>query len=96
MTDRDACILFLYKLQQRGFGVSFADYEGNDFELSELKNRKVDDEGFLSSYLLDSHKQPFCSFDFYPDGSFYRISAHDSTGWYGDEVDLKKYKEEND
>lgn len=67
-----------------GFKVEINDFQGN------VEGTEDYDDGCISIELIDSMNQTFASFDFLG-GEFYRISATDSTGWYGDEVDLKKY-----
>lgn len=85
MSDLEKAKVFFMMLKFNGFGVEVRDYR-NNLETDE----DFDPETGVSFNLLDSHKKPFVSFDFL-NGNFYRISGTDSTGWSGDEVDLKKY-----
>ena len=75
---------FFDMLKSKGFGVEIRDYQ-NNLEGSE------DYDPFSPQFgLLDSHGKSFIEFDFIG-GDFHRISGTDSTGWSGDEVDLRKY-----
>jgi hypothetical protein len=86
MTDYQIAKQFFEMLSKRGFGVQEVDYQGNKPGEEEFTT-----EGGVSFELLDSRKKAFCIVDFLGE-RFYRISGTDSTGWYGDEVDLRKYE----
>lgn len=84
MTDRELALAFFRRIKEKGFGVEVRDFN------SRLETDEEFDPLCISIEIKDSHGKTFASFDFL-DGEFYRISATDSTGWYGDEVDLRKY-----
>lgn len=84
MSDLKIAQEFFEMLKRRGFGVEIRDYD------NQLPSQEGFDWNAVIFSLLDSHDKEFIGFDFLG-GDFYRISAVDSTGWYGDEVDLRKY-----
>jgi hypothetical protein len=73
MTDIQHALSLILMLKRNGFGVSIQDFHGNDVTIEDCFKY----EKHISFHLLDSHKKPFCTFDFNPDGSFYRISGTD-------------------
>lgn len=75
---------FFDMLKAKGFGVEIRDYRNN------LEGSEDYDPFSPQFHLLDSWGKSFIEFDFLA-GKFHRISGRDSTGGYGDEVDLKKY-----
>jgi hypothetical protein len=75
---------FFDMLKAKGFGVEVRDYQ------NKLEGSKDYNPHSPQFHLLDSHGKTFIEFDFLG-GKFHRISGTDSTGWHGDEVDLRKY-----
>jgi len=75
---------FFSMLKSKGFGVQITDYNGRLYGEEEF------DYFFPQFELLDSWGKSFITFDFKA-GKFHRISGTDSTGWSGDEVDMRKY-----
>lgn len=84
ISDIDLALAFFNRIKEKGFGIEIVDFGGNSETDEEF------DPDNISINLKDSTGNTFASFDFLG-GNFYRISATDSTGWYGDEVDLRKY-----
>ena len=75
---------FFDMLKAKGFGVEVRDYQNN------LEGSEDYDPFTPQFHLLDSYNKSFIEFDF-NGGEFHRISGCDSSGWCGDEVDMKKY-----
>lgn len=82
IADLELATEFFKRIESKGFKLIFN---------KEAYGYVEDGEpGFMSIELLNYRSEIFCSYDFYPDGSFYRISGYTDGGW-SDEVDGKKY-----